>query len=165
MMPQNKRESFIFTIMMCFFMAFCMGLYALSKEIGIGLEALKISWLSFPITYVVAVAFKWYVASPCAKKMAGAILAKQNHFKLRKMLAMPLSMTVFMVLGMSFYGAIILCLLHSNWNEILKDYIIGIPFNFIFALPLQLLIAGPVIRFLFRKVFPVGTVLDQAQIQ
>lgn len=161
MMPQNKKESFIYTLMMCGFMAFCMGYYALAKEMGgIGLEPLKISWLSFPITYLFACFYKWYIASPLAKKMAGVLLSKKSHAKVRKFFAMPLSMTIFMVLGMSLYGAVILCVLHHNWQGIFKYYITGIPFNFIFAFPLQLLIAGPLIRFLFRKAFPVGTVVD-----
>ena len=160
-MPINKKESFIFTLMMCAFMAFCMGYYALAKEMGgIGLKPLMISWLTFPLTYLIACLFKWYAASPLAKKMAEAVLSKQSQNKVWKFLAMPLSMTIFMVLGMSLYGAIIVSTLHGDWTEIPKNYLMGIPFNFIFAFPLQLIIAGPFIRFLFRKAFPVGTIVD-----
>lgn len=33
-MPQNKRESFIYTIMMCFIMVFWMSLYNVAMHMG-----------------------------------------------------------------------------------------------------------------------------------
>ena len=46
-----------------------------------------------------------------------------------------------------------------NNHHFIGFRITNIPRNFIMALPLQLLIAGPFIRGLFRKLFPEGTVL------
>ena len=37
----------------------------------------------------------------------------------------------------------------------------NIALNFIMALPWNLLVAGPLVRALFRRAFPVGTVLDR----
>jgi hypothetical protein len=41
-MPSNKRESFVYTIMMCFVMVFWMSLYNIALQSGtITLEVLK----------------------------------------------------------------------------------------------------------------------------
>ena len=76
------------------------------------------------------------------------------------MIAVSCSMVVPMVIIMSFYGAMEAIVSGgAGWNQLLLIWITNIPRNFIMALPLQLLIAGPFIRGLFRKLFPEGTVL------
>ena len=160
MMPQNKKESLIFTLMMCAFMAFCMGYYAQVREMGeIGLKPLMNSWLTFPLTNSIAFVLNWYAASPLARKLAGAVLSHEGSGKAANFLAMPFCRTILMVLGMSLYGAIVASGNHGGLAEIPKNYLIGIPLNFMVAFPLQLAVAGPLVRFLFRKAFPVGTLV------
>lgn len=51
-MPSNKRESFVYTIMMCFVMVFWMSLYNIALQSGtITLEVLKTAWLGLPLGY------------------------------------------------------------------------------------------------------------------
>lgn len=40
-------------------------------------------------------------------------------------------------------------------------WITNIPWNFVMALPWNLLVAGPFARFVFRRAFPMGTVLEE----
>ena len=42
----------------------------------------------------------------------------------------------------------------------MSAWLFNIPRNFVMALPLQLLIAGPLVRKVFRGLFPVGKVLE-----
>ena len=61
-------------------------------------------------------------------------------------------MVVGMVLFMSMFGAIV----SSGFTiAALKLYPLCILRNFIMALPLNLLIVSPIVRFLFNKIFPV----------
>ena len=63
-------------------------------------------------------------------------------------------MVVPMVIIMSFYGAMEAVISRgAGWDQLLLIWIFNIPRNFIMALPLQLLVAGPVIRGLFRDCF------------
>lgn len=49
-MPQNKRESLIFTIMMCFTMVFVMSIYNVSLHMGgLSMKSVQQAWLGFPI--------------------------------------------------------------------------------------------------------------------
>ena len=40
-------------------------------------------------------------------------------------------------------------------------WLVNIPHNFVMALPWNLLVAGPISRFVFRRAFPVGTVFEE----
>ena len=140
-MPQNKRESLIFTVMMCFFMVFFMSIYNVACHHGaLNLEIVKDAWIGFPIAYCFAMCCDWFLVSGLAKGFAFRFLVKPESEPFKKAIAVSVS------------GG-------AGWNQLLLIWITNIPRNFIMALPLQLLIAGPFIRGLFRKLFPEGTVL------
>ena len=70
-------------------------------------------------------------------------------------------MVVPMVLIMSLYGACEGAVHTGDWAGVPLRWLLNIPRNFVMALPLQLLIAGPLVRKVFRTAFPMGTVLDR----
>jgi hypothetical protein len=61
-----------------------------------------------------------------------------------------------MVVLMSFLGPLIANGLSSDLIDI---WVKGIPINFAMAFPLQVIIAGPLVGFVFRKYFPIGTIV------
>ena len=160
-MPQNKRESLIFTIIMCFTMVLWMSMYNVTLHMGgFSMTVLKEGWLGFPFAYIYAMCFDWFVVSHLAKSVAFRFFVKPDSAPLKKAIAVSCCMVVPMVIIMSFYGAMEAIVSGgAGWNQLLLIWITNIPRNFIMALPLQLLIAGPFIRGLFRKLFPEGTVL------
>lgn len=158
-MPTNKRESLIFTVMMCFFMVFFMSLYNVTLHLGsFSLETLKEAWIGFPVAYIFAMICDWFFVSSFAKKFAFRFLVTPKDRPLKKAICISSCMVVPMVILMSFYGAVELCTKTGSWNDLFFMWITNIPLNFIMALPLQLLIAGPIIRSLFRKAFPEGCI-------
>ena len=44
-------------------------------------------------------------------------------------------------------------------------WLVNIPRNFIMALPWNLLVAGPLARFVFRRAFPMGTVFAEPHME
>ena len=68
-------------------------------------------------------------------------------------------MVVPMVIIMSLYGACEGAVHTGAWASVPVHWLINIPRNFIMALPFQLLIAGPLVRKVFRTAFPEGKVL------
>ena len=150
-MPQNKRESFIFTIMMCFFMVLWMSVYNVSMHFGkFSMESIKEAWLGFPIAYLFAMCLDWFVVSKIAKGFAFRYLVSYESSNLKKTLAVSSCMVIQMVIIMSLYGGVEACLSSGTWNNLLIIWLTNIPRNFIMALPLQLILAGPIVRFLFR---------------
>jgi hypothetical protein len=159
-MPQNKRESLIYTVMMCFFMVLWMSVYNVSvMNGGISMESIREGWLGLPIAYIVAMCCDWFMVSRIAKGFAFRFLLKSESSSRKKVIVISCCMVVPMVILMSFYGAIEACTRMGSWENLFIVWLTNIPKNIIMALPVQLLLAGPIIRKIFRKAFPVGTVV------
>ena len=93
------------------------------------------------------------------KGIRNRFLVKPESPVLHKVIAVSCSMVVPMVIIMSMYGALEGCVKSGNFNLLLIIWLTNIPKNFIMALPFQLLVAGPLVRRIFRGAFPEGTVL------
>lgn len=158
-MPQNKRESLIYTIMMCFIMVLWMSLYNVFLRTGeISSTLIRDAWLGFPLAYIVALCCDLFFVSKAVKSIAFKFLLKPTSSTIQKIITISGLMVVFMVIIMSLYGAIIACLNTNEWDKLIFIWLIGICQNFIMALPFQILIAGNIVRFVFRKAFPVGSI-------
>ena len=163
-MPTNKRESLIFTIIMCFCMVLWMSVYNVARVHGwsFGSGTLADAWLGFPPAYIVAMLLDVFVASRFAKWLAFRFLVTPGKSsRLAITLAISTMMVFPMVLFMSLYGAIEAFTHVGDPTMILATWIANIPWNFIAALPWNLLVAGPVSRWVFRRAFPEGTVLAE----
>ncbi len=101
-MPQNKRESLIYTVMMCFVMVLWMSFYNVALQQGrFTLETLAAGWLGFPFAYVAGMCCDWFVASRIAKGVAFRFLVKPQDSALKKVLCISCGMVVVMVVLMS----------------------------------------------------------------
>lgn len=160
-MPQNKRESLIYTVIMCFFMVLWMGTYNVILQYGaFNTQVAVAAWVGFPFAYVFAMLCDLFVVSKLAKGVAFRWLVKPGDSVLKKVVCISLCMAIPMVIIMSLYGAVEGAYHTGMWAQVPRNWLLNIPRNFIMAVPLQLLIAGPLVRRVFRALFPVGTVLD-----
>ncbi|KPI54099.1 hypothetical protein IM33_09925 [Clostridioides difficile] len=155
-MPQNRKESLIFTVLMCAFMVFFMSVYNISIHDKFSLDTFKNAWLDFPTTYIIAMIFDWFIVSNVAKKVAFRIINPDTK-QIIKAIVISSCMVCGMVICMSLFGAIKSI---GSSNTLIAIWILNIANNFIVALPLQLLIAGPLVRFIFRTLFPEGTIVE-----
>ena len=159
-MPQNKRESLIYTVLMCFTMVLWMSFYNVAlQQGGVSLSVLTAGWLGFPFAYVFAMCCDWFVASKIAKGIAFGYLVKPEDSELKKIICVSGGMVVVMVIVMSLYGACEGAFHSGNWSAVPMNWMINIPRNFVMALPVQFFVAGPLVRRVFRAAFPVGKVL------
>lgn len=93
------------------------------------------------------------VVGRIAKGLAFKIV-KPSAPQIRKILTISCFMVCGMVILMSLYGT----LAHFGFGDnFFRHYFSILGLNFICALPLQLLVAGPLTRFLFSRMFPVRT--------
>lgn len=158
-MPTNKRESLIYSVMMCFCMVLWMSVYNVAlHEGGLSWNVLGKAWLGMPITYVVAFILDWFIASKIAKGVAFRYIVSYESPGWKKIIAISTGMVIVMVVLMSLYGTIEMCFHTGEWGGIFFGWLSRIPMNFIMALPLQLIICGPLVRKVFRSLFPVGCV-------
>lgn len=123
------------------------------------MESIKAGWLGFPIAYIFAMCCDWFFVSKIAKGFAFKYLVKPDSSVLRKVISVSCCMVVPMVIIMSLYGAVEVSIEMGNFSNLLMIWLTNIPKNFVMALPYQLIIAGPLTRFVFRSAFPEGKVL------
>lgn len=134
-MPRNEKEGIIFGVTMCFLMVCGMSAYNLAL-VG------KLSFAKFAVGlipgFIVAFFFDTVIVGPVAKKIAFKLPIDKNS-KLQIILAISLLMVTFM----SVFGLLMCPELPEN---IVSAYFTAWEMNFIAALPLQLLLVGPISR-------------------
>ena len=160
-MPKNRRESLSYTGLMCFTMVLWMSVYNVALQHGeLSMVVLRNAWLGFPIAYMFAMICDWFLVSGLAKGFAFRFLVKTGVSSPTKtVIAVSCCMVVPMVLIMSLYGAAEACVHTGQWSMLLLIWVTNIPKNFIMALPFQLIVAGPLVRFVFRRAFPEGSIV------
>ena len=153
-MPVNKKEKLVYTYLMVLFMCFGMVSYNVVLNNGFNFESLKLAWLTFPIMMPIAFVVEWFIVSKIATKLIEKFVKPTDALP-KVILISALCFVVQMVLIMSFVANLIY---GDTTQSFLMNWLISIPKNFIVAFPLQVLLAGPIIGFVFRKLFPLGTI-------
>lgn len=150
-MGKNKKEAFIFTLMMCFGMVLGMTIYNMILSMGFTTDIFKALLIGFWPGFIVALFLDVFVVGKAAKAIAGKIVPEDAPM-IRKILTISGLMICGMVIFMSFYGAVI----HTGFTkELIPAYLNGIWKNFIMAVPLNLLVVSPIARGIFFKLFPL----------
>ena len=152
-MGQTKFQKFIFTLMMCFCMVLGMTIYNMILNEGFHSNLLNNLLKDFWLGFIVALLLDIFIVGKLAKPLAFKIVKPTKETKqIKIILAISSCMVVGMVLFMSIFGAIV----SSGFTiDALKLYPLCVLRNFIMALPLNLLIVSPIVRFIFNKMFPV----------
>ncbi len=149
-MPKTKVESLIFTAVTAWIMVYIMTLYntALANGTFVNetfLIALKGMWLEFVIIFLCA----YFISSPVARHFAFCVVKPGD-----RPIAIILAIQTFTVVSQVALASIL-----GVWHgygftgQFVPNYLMTYCRNFIMALPVQLFIAGPIARKLFRLVF------------
>ncbi|MEI3551243.1 MAG: DUF2798 domain-containing protein [Acutalibacteraceae bacterium] len=126
---------------------------------GLSLEVLQEAWLAFPLAYLVAFLAEKFIVSKFAERFAFRFLVKPTSKSWKIIISITCCTILPMVIIMSVFGAIESYMATGEWSTIGWQYLMILPRNLAMALPFQLLIAGPLLRFIFRKLFPEGKIL------
>ena len=150
-MGNNKKEHFIFILMICTTMVFIMSCYNLALMEGISLDVLKHAIVGFIPAFIFALIGDIFIVGKIVKVIVSKILKPEDSMTKRG-ICMSFFTGCGMVLWMSFFGAV------TNvgfGSALLPAYGIGIIKNFVFAIPLNLFIVSPIIRTIFFNMYPV----------
>ncbi|EJQ50332.1 hypothetical protein A6283_26445 [Bacillus wiedmannii] len=150
-MPTTRKENFQFGMMMCLGMVIVMTFYNLLLNGVGGPIHIKEIALELIIGFIIALLIEICIVGPCAKKLV-FMLPFDKSKKINIIVAMATAMVIGMVFFMSFYGMTMMYL-HGGLqgNSFVSMYFSIFIKNFILAYPLQLIIMGPLVRFLFGK--------------
>jgi hypothetical protein len=149
-MGRNKKEALLFTFIMCALMVLGMSIYNVALMEGWSGMLVKNVVIGYVPAFIVAFILDVFVVGKVAKGIA-LKLVKEKDPMIKKIMFISFFMVTGMVLFMSFYGAV----LHVGFtSELPFAYLSAIGKNFIVALPLQILLVGPLTRFIFVKITP-----------
>lgn len=149
-MPETKVESIIFTAVTAWIMVYIMTLYntVIAGEDFVNatfLVALRGMWLEFVLIFLCA----YFISGPAARRLTFRIVKPEDR-PIVIIVTMQIFTVVFQVALASILGVY-----HSYGltEQLIPDYIMTYCRNFIMALPVQLFLAGPAARALFRGMF------------
>lgn len=150
-MPKTKFQSFIFTLIMVFFMVYCMTVYAISLNMG-GLSyivfaiAIKEMWIEYVIVFLLI----FFVITKLAQKLAFRIFTPGKDKTIFIILAIQ-SFTVCQIVPLI---TLIATFLHNGFvADWFPRWIELAAHCFPVALCLQLFYVGPLVRWIFRLIF------------
>ncbi|WP_036620365.1 hypothetical protein [Paenibacillus alvei] len=150
-MPTTKKEQVYFGLMMCSGMVVFMTFYNLYMHDLLDTLSWKSILVQLILTFFIAFILESCIVGPVAKKIAFSLPYDKSK-KLFGVVSVAFFMVCGMVLCMSLYGLGTAYLSNPLMKGTLfENYYSLVLQNFIFAFPLQLLIIGPIVRFLFQK--------------
>jgi uncharacterized membrane protein len=128
-----------------------MTFYNLMTNGLIGTISLKGILIQLILGFITAFLLEVFVVGPVAKKIALSLPYDKSK-KVFVIVSISLCMVIGMVLFMSLFGLGMAYLSDSSiGGSFLESYFSLVLKNFIFALPLQLIIVGPLVRYMFTK--------------
>ena len=151
-MPKNKFQEVIFTIIMVFFMVYAMICYNIVLKYRSNDKQripLRFSRADFyqPIAFVLDFFLVSKLAFACANRMVNF----RNCHPFSMILAISVASVAFMCPLMSFFAT--LFFKHAG-NQFIAVWLQTTFMNFPVAFFWQLIYAGPIVRFIFRHIFP-----------
>ncbi|MCI2256592.1 DUF2798 domain-containing protein [Domibacillus sp. PGB-M46] len=147
-MPSNKKEGIIFGSFMCFGMVLIMSVYNTALH-GFSTFTPGSAVVQFLVTLIIAFVVESFV-EPIARKIALSLPYDKSK-EINFIVALSCCMVPAMVLIMSVYGLALTAFMSEIEGSIFTAYLKTVGLNFVVALPAQLLIVGPISRWLLTK--------------
>ena len=145
-MPETKKEQFVFTLIMAFVMVSFMASYNVILRMGISYQSFLVILQKGIKEYICAAPIAFLFSS-----IASLALAK-NYCPQKQMKFFPVYISFFTVMLMVPIMTTIVALLDGFYSLSLIDLLGRMKNNFIFALPIQIFVAGPLVRFIFSYI-------------
>lgn len=150
-MPKTKFQEIIFTIMMVFMMVYFMICYNISLNIGgmtnqVFLDAFHELVIMGPVAFIL----DFFIIGHLAKKKAFQVVDLENGHPFHLVIAISVVSIILMCPCMSFAATL---LFKNAGSQIIAVWLQTTVLNFPMAFFLQLCFAGPIVRFVFGKIF------------
>ena len=152
-MPKTKFQDIIFTIMMFLVMVYAMVVYNISLDMGkLTNQVFLMAFAELPIMGIVGFILEMFIAGPLSKKLAFRIVNPAEN----KLIFVILAISAFTVCLMCPMMSLVATILFKGGlhPELLSSWLQTTALNFPMALCWQIFCAGPLVRCIFRVLFP-----------
>ena len=152
-LPVSKKEQVIFGLMMCMGMVVVMMTFNLWHTGMLSQMSVLQLLLQFVLCFVIAFLVESFIVGPIARKITFSFSFARSS-KIKGVVTMSFFMVIGMVVLMSLYGVITAYTAGGLEGEsVSSTYLHTIARNFSLALPYQLIVLGPLVRYVFGKLF------------
>ncbi|WP_434753125.1 hypothetical protein [Paenibacillus amylolyticus] len=152
-LPVSKKEQVMFGLMMCTGMVLVMMTLNLWHTGMLSQMSVMQMLLQFVICFALAFLVESFIVGPVARKITFSIPFARVS-KIKGVVTLSFLMVIGMVLVMSLYGIITAYLAGQlDGVSVFNAYLHTIARNFSLALPYQLIVLGPLVRYVFGKLF------------
>ena len=150
-MPKTKFQNVIFTLMMSFLMVYAMICYNISLNIGgMSNQVFLMAFSEMKIMWPVAFVLEFFIVDNLAHKLAFRIVTPTD-----RPFAITIAISVMIICIMCPIMSLIATILFKNaGSQFVAVWLQTTFMNFPVAFFWQLMYCGPLIRFLFKKMFP-----------
>lgn len=135
-MPKSKKEGLLLSCIMSLIMIYVMA--ALNNYVKIGYVDAN-SWLialqRLPLGFIVGILCDLCVCTPLSRKIVSSI-ANEGDREIYLVFILRFCMVVFMTIAMTVFGTVV-------GHGTLEEFFIYLPYNFVIALPIQMIIVAP----------------------
>ena len=150
-MPKNKFQEIIFTILMVFVMVYAMVCYNIALNTGGMSNAVFLAaFRELPIMMPIAFILDFFLVGNLAKKAAFRMVDVKTERPFHLILAISAVSVAWMCPLMSLVATL---LFKNAGSQIIAVWLQTTVFNFPMALCWQLFFAGPLVRFVFGRIF------------
>ena len=151
-MPKNKFQEVVFTVIMVFFMVYGMICYNICLNTGgMSNEVFLTAFHELVIMGPIAFILDFFIVSKLAFACANRMVDVRSCHPFSMILAISVASIAFMCPLMSLAATILFK--NAGSSEFVAVWLQTTVFNFPMAFFLQLIYAGPVVRFIFRCIF------------
>lgn len=163
-MPKTKFQDVIFTIMMVIVMVYAMVVYNISIEKGgLNNQIFYLALGELRIMGVVAFVLEMLIAGPLSKKLAFRLVTPGED----KLIFVILTISAFTVCLMCPMMSFVATILFKGGihSQLIATWLQTSAINFPMALCWQIFFAGPLVRLIFKRIFPEkqGSVVNQSE--
>ena len=150
-MPKTKFQNVVFTLMMSFLMVYAMICYNISLNIGgMSNQVFLMAFGEMKIMWPVAFVLEFFIVDNLAHKLAFRIVTPKD-----RPFAITVAISVMIICIMCPIMSLIATILFKNaGSQFVAVWLQTTFMNFPVAFFWQLMYCGPLIRFLFGKMFP-----------
>lgn len=160
-MPKNKLQEVIFTILMVFVMVYAMVCYNIALNTGGMSNAVFLAaFRELPIMMPIAFILDFFLVGNLAKKAAFRMVDVKTERPFHLILAISAVSVAWMCPLMSLAATV---LFQHPGKQIISIWLQTTIFNFPMALCWQLFFAGPLVRFVFGRIFREKATAPAAQ--
>jgi hypothetical protein len=151
-MPKTKFQDFIYTIIMVIIMVYGMICYNVAMNIGgMSNQVFVIALGELPIMGILAFLLEFFFIGNLSKKITFNLVNPKEDKSIFVIIIMSAVIVCIMCPIMSFFGSVLFKF--NGIENIIANWLQTWVVNFPMALCFQIFYAGPLVRFIFKKIF------------